>query len=122
MPPATPFSQNLAPQDPNRAAALAGIRSRSGGAEAAPPQQGPGMAPGTTVSDKFAELARLIMQTGLTPEVVSAFEGFIQFFQQVVAQAQGGAPGAPPGQAQLPPSQGQPANGGPIPAGPSPLG
>lgn len=118
----TPFSrQPTAPIDPNRGAALQGIRDRSGGGAAPPaqdPAQGPPIGgPGASVSDKFAELAQLVMQTGLTPEVLSAFEGFIQFFQQVAAQAQGGAPGAPPGQAPPPGPAGPPVGPGGPPLG-----
>lgn len=106
---ATPFSQTP-PPDPVRGAALQGIRDRSAPAGPAPaPGGGAVPAPGGGVPDMFARLAQAIMQTGLTDEVLSAFEQFIQFFQGVVQQA-GGAQQAP---AQAP---------GPGPAGPAPGG
>ncbi len=112
---ASPFSvAPSAPVDPERAAALQGIRQRSGGA--APPAQAQapaGPPPGSTVPTMFADLAQAIIQDvnarGFSPEIIQAFQQFIQFFQQIVEQA-GGGQAAPPGQ------------GAPAPAGPPPQG
>lgn len=117
----TPFS-NAPPPEAVRGAALQGIRDRAGGPAQAPQQaqQGPVPGGGGSVPAMFADLTQAIMQevgqTGFTPALMSAFEQFIQFFQEVVAQASGGAqPGAAP---QGPPvAQGQvapPAAGVPL--------
>lgn len=114
---ATPFSQS---PDVTRGAALQGIRDRGAPPEAAPAPggsmpAGPGMVPGGGVPEKFAEITQMIMQTGLTDEVLASFEDFIQFFQQVVQQSAGGAQQAP---TQAPPGPGVPV----APAGPGPMG
>jgi hypothetical protein len=107
----SPFGSTAPPIDATRGAALQGIRDRSGAPAPAAPAGG--VAPGGGgVPEMFAGLTQAIMQTGLTDEVLAAFEQFIQFFQQVVAQAQGGAqPGqpAPQAPAQAGPPVGPPA-------------
>jgi len=108
---ASPFGNNApaAPEmDPRRAAALQGIQRINGGAGGAPQPEvaGPPMQ-GGQASQLFAQLAQAIMQEGITPETISAFQDFIQFFQQVIGQVQGGLEQQPPaGQAAPPPPGG----------------
>ena len=71
---------------------------------------------GGGVPELFAQLTQAIMQAGLTPEVMSAFEEFMMFMQQVAQQAAGGQAQAP-AQAPGPPMGGPPQPGGPMPAG-----
>lgn len=122
---ATPFSQvpQTAPADPARAAALRGIQERSASAAPAPAGPAPaGPPPGAGVSDMFVQLTQAIVQAGLTPEVIAAFEDFIAFFQQLVQQTQGATGGGAPPQQALPQGQGQAgpppqAAGPPLPPG-----
>jgi hypothetical protein len=123
MPPtSTPFSVPVSRQ---REAALQGLGQRANaGAQPQPAQPGGAPAPpALTPAAMLGDLTQVIVQDINTrgpqvaiPEFVEAFQQFIEFFQQLLAQAGGGAQAAPPG--QVPPQAGP--VGPPAPAAPLP--